>query len=157
MNGVGAPSLQVRNRLYFKPPKTKAGRRTVILPAITIEALRQHKVRQLEDRLKLGLGRDDNELVFTRPDGQPVIPTSFSRTFCEFVKNKGLPPISFHGLRHSHLSHLLRAGVHPKVASERAGHSSVTTTLDIYSHILPGMQEDAAEKIDAALRTALEQ
>ncbi len=148
---------QVRSRLYFKPPKTKAGRRTVTLPAITIEALRQHKVRQSEERLRLGLGRDDSGLVFTRPDGQPVIPTSFSRTFCEFVKNRGLPPISFHGLRHSHLTHLLRAGVHPKVASARAGHSSTAITMDIYSHILPGMQEDAASKIDAVLRTALEQ
>lgn len=148
---------QAGSLLYFKPPKTKKGRRTVILPSITIEALRRHKVRQAEERLKLGLGRDDSGLVFTRPDGQPVIPTSFSRTFCEFVKNKGLPPITFHGLRHSHLSHLMRAGVHPKVASERAGHSSVAITLDIYSHILPGMQEDAAKKIDAVLRTALEQ
>ncbi len=148
---------QVRSRLYFKPPKTKAGRRTVTLPAITIEALRQHKVRQSEERLRLGLGRDDSGLVFTRPDGQPVIPTSFSRTFCEFVKNRGLPPISFHGLRHSHLTHLLRAGVHPKVASARAGHSSTAITMDIYSHILPGMQEDAASKIDAVVRTALEQ
>ena len=148
---------QARSLLYFKPPKTKAGRRTVTLPTITIEALRMHKIRQLEERLKLGLGRDDGGLVFTRPDGQPVIPASFSRTFCEFVKNRGLPPISFHGLRHSHLSHLLRAGIHPKVASARAGHSSVTITMDVYSHILPGMQEEAAMKIDAVLRTALEQ
>ena len=146
---------QVRNQLYFKPPKTKAGRRTVTLPTITIEALRKHKVKQLEERLKLGLGRDDSGLVFTRPDGQPVIPTSFSRTFCEFVKNRGLPPISFHGLRHSHLSCLMWEGVHPKVISERAGHSSTAITMDTYSHTRPEMQEDAAKKIDAALRTEL--
>ncbi len=148
---------QVRSQLYFKPPKTKAGRRTVALPAITIEALRQHKVRQSEERLKLGLGRDDSGLVFTRPDGQPVIPTSFSRTFFEFVRNKGLPPISFHGLRHTHLSYLMWEGVHPKVVSERAGHSSTAITMDTYSHTRPKMQEDAAKKMDAALRTVLEQ
>ncbi len=65
--------------------------------------------------------------------------------------------MTFHGLRHTHLTNLLLAGVHPKIASERAGHASIATTMDIYSHAVPGLQEDAAMRIDAALRTALEQ
>ena len=77
------------------------------------------------------------------------------------TKNRGTPlgtklGIRFHDLRHTHISHLLAAGVHPKVASERAGHSTVSITLDVYSHVIPGMQEDAANRIDAALRTHLE-
>ena len=65
--------------------------------------------------------------------------------------------VTLHGLRHTHLTNLLRAGVHPKIACERAGHSSVATTMDLYQHVMPGMQEDAAMRIDAALRTVLEQ
>jgi len=67
-----------------------------------------------------------------------------------------LPKIRFHDLRHTHATHLLTNGVHPKVAQERLGHSSVGITLDLYSHVLPGMQEDAAAKVDAAIRAALD-
>jgi integrase len=73
----------------------------------------------------------------------------------ELVRRKKLA-VRFHDLRHTHISHLLMAGVHPKIVSERAGHASVAITLDVYSHVIPGMQEDAANKIDAALRTHLE-
>ncbi len=69
---------------------------------------------------------------------------------------KGLPRIRFHDLRHTHATHLLSNGVHPKVAQERLGHSSVGITLDLYSHVLPGMQEDAAAKVDAAIRSAID-
>jgi hypothetical protein len=69
----------------------------------------------------------------------------------------GVPRVSLHALRHSHATHLLKSGVNPKVTSERLGHTSVAITLDIYSHVLPSMQEDAARTIDALMRTALEQ
>lgn len=65
-------------------------------------------------------------------------------------------PVTSHHLRHTHVTELLRAGVHPKIASERAGHASISVTMDIYSHAVPGLQEDAAQKIDAALRQVLE-
>jgi integrase len=67
-----------------------------------------------------------------------------------------LPRIRFHDLRHAHATHLLSSGVHPKVASERLGHSKVGITLDLYSHVLPGMQADAAARVDEALRVALQ-
>ena len=65
-----------------------------------------------------------------------------------------LPRIRFHDLRHAHATHMLSAGVHPKVASERLGHSKVGITLDLYSHVLPGMQEDAAARVDEAYQIA---
>lgn len=72
-----------------------------------------------------------------------------------FVRRSRMPPFRFHDLRHSHATHLLRAGVHPKVVSERLGHSAVGITLDTYSHMLPGMQEDAVRLIDVALAEAM--
>jgi integrase len=66
-----------------------------------------------------------------------------------------LPRIRFHDLRHSHATQMLAAGVHPKVASERLGHSTIGITLDLYSHVIPGMQADAAEQVDAALQAAI--
>ena len=90
-------------------------------------------------------------LVVTRPDGSPWPPSSFSQEFGRALKTRGLPRIRFHDLRHGHASHLLRQGVHPKIVSERLGHTSVGFTLDTYSHMLPGMQAEAAAKIDKAL------
>ena len=63
--------------------------------------------------------------------------------------------IGLHGLRHSHATHMLKAGVHPKIAQERLGHSSVSVTMDLYSHVLPGMQDEAVARVDAALQDAL--
>ena len=71
------------------------------------------------------------------------------------MRKAGLPSVTFHGLRHTHASHLLAGGVHMKVASERLGHSNISITMDLYSHLLPGLQEDAADKVDNALQTAL--
>ncbi len=148
---------QTRDGLTYKEPKTACARRTVTLPPLTVEALRQHKVSQTEQRLRLGPIFEDNDLVFPRPDGRPWSPDAFTSAFSAFIRRSGLPRIRFHDLRHSHASQLLRQGVHPKVVSERLGHSTVGITLDTYSHVLPGLQRDAALGIDLALRKALEQ
>jgi integrase len=148
---------QTKARLAFKAPKTQMSRRTVALPVMTVDALRKHKVGQAQDRLRLGLGRDDDGLVCARFDGEPRSPHAFTSEFTRFVAKLDISRITFHGLRHSHASHLLRAGVHPKVTQERLGHSTISTTMDLYSHVLEGMQEDAASRIDTALRTALGQ
>jgi integrase len=71
------------------------------------------------------------------------------------MRRHRLPQIRLHDLRHSHATHLLAAGVHPKIAQERLGHSSISITLDTYSHVLPGMQDDAVAKVDAAIQAAL--
>ena len=142
--------------LRFKSPQNNGARR-VGLPGITVEALRKHKVSQMQERMKVGLGRNDAGLIFTKLDGEPVNRRNFSKEFNRIAEDAGVTRVSFHGLRHSHISHLLREGIHPKVASERAGHARVAITMDIYSHVMPGMQEDAAARIDAAIRCALEE
>jgi len=147
---------QTRTGLRFKAPKTARSRRTVSLAEITVETLRTHRIRQASGRLALGLGKDPTDLVFADHDGAPVNIERISRKFSQEVTSLGLPPVTFHGLRHTHITNLLKAGIHPKIASERAGHASISITLDTYSHVVPGMQEDAAKKVDAALRTALE-
>jgi integrase len=149
-------SLEVTDAgLRFKAPKTKRSRRTIALSASIVDVLRRHKAAQAQERLQLGLGKNERGLVFTRIDGEPVNPDNFSKEFTRVVKRAGIRPVTFHGLRHAHLTALLEAGVHPKVASERAGHSSVGVTLDLYSHVTQGMQEDAALRIDVGLRKIL--
>ena len=71
------------------------------------------------------------------------------------IEKTGLPVCRFHDLRHAHATHMLANGIHPKVASERLGHSKIGITLDLYSHVLPSMQEDAAERVDEALQAAI--
>jgi integrase len=146
---------QVIGGLNFKEPKTERGKRSITLPSVTIEALRQHKARQARQRLQLGLGRDDNGLVCARYDGEPRSPKSLTWQFKGLVAKLDIPRITFHGLRHSHATQLLRAGIHPKVAQERLGHSTIAMTMDLYSHVTESMQEDAAALVDAALRAAI--
>ena len=147
---------QTRDGLRFKQPKTGKGMRSVALPGIAIQVLRRHRTEQAQERLKLGPAYEDNDLICPRPDGSPWPPDSLSTAFASLIRRSDLPRIRFHDLRHSHATQLLRHGIHPKVVSERLGHSKVGITLDTYSHVLPGMQEEAASKVDAALRTAIE-
>ncbi len=138
-----------------KTPKTERSRRVVALPSFSVDMLSTHKRTQTEARLKLGPAYQNNDLVFPREDGSPWPPDSFSTAFAAFVRRSDLPHVRFHDLRHSHATQLLKQGVHPKIVSERLGHSKIGITLDTYSHVLPGMQEEAARKIDSALRDAL--
>jgi integrase len=136
---------------------TKSGRaRTVALTALAVEELRRHKARQAEELLRLGLPQTDDMLVVAQADGQPLKPNSLTHEFARFNAGAELPRVRFHDLRHSHATHLLASGVHPKIAQERLGHATVAITLDLYSHVLPGMQADAASRVDEALQQALE-
>lgn len=146
---------QTAKGVTFKEPKTERSRRTIALPSLAVDALRRHKAQQAEQRLKLGPIYADHDLICCRTDGTPLSPRAVTKAFAVIASALKLG-VRFHDLRHSHISHLLAAGVHPKVASERAGHASVSITLDVYSHVIPSMQEDAAKRIDAALRTHLE-
>lgn len=138
--------------------ETKSGKsRSVALPSLAVEELRRHRARQAEELFKLGVRLSDDDHVFAQADGSPVQPNSLTHEFVRILTaSKVLPRIRFHDLRHSHATHLLANGVHPKIAQERLGHSSVGITLDLYSHVLPGMQEDAAAKVDATLRAAID-
>ena len=141
--------------LALKAPKTKRSRRTIALSPAVVEELQAHRAKQGAERLALGMGRDPAGLVFTGIDGDPLRPDGITWRFAKIVKLAGVKRISFHGLRHTHATDLLRAGVHPKIASDRLGHSSIAVTMDIYSHALPALQEEAAQRIDAALRNVL--
>ncbi len=94
--------------------------------------------------------------MFTDIDGGPWPPDKLSRQFGNLVRKARIRPITFHGLRHTHITTLFREGVHPMIASERAERSSVATTLDLNSHATETLQQEAAEKVDMAMRRALE-
>jgi integrase len=143
IEGKGAPR--------FSEPKTKRGRRSVALDAETIDALREHREHQLDERLAWGPAYQVHELVFCREDGTAIWPRTFSRSFDHHVRDAGLPKIRLHDLRHTHATLALEAGVHPKVVQERLGHATIAITLDTYSHAIPALQEDAAAKIAALL------
>ena len=145
---------QTKAGLRFKEPKN--GRfRNVAMPSLLITELRRHKLHQAEELLKLGIRQSKDTLVCCRFDGEPMNPEDLSRRFPDAVVKAGLPRITFHTLRHSHATQLLSGGTHPKVAQERLGHGSISVTMDLYSHHVPGMQEEAAERVDTALRRAL--
>jgi integrase len=121
----------------------------VALDQQTVEALEQHRERQMLERSLMGDAYLDTDLVFCREDGTIVHPDSLSDMFWRHVRAASLPRIRFHDLRHTHATLALAAGVHPKVVSERPGHASITITLDTYSHAIPAMQETAASLVAA--------
>jgi integrase len=133
----------------FGPPKTAKARRSVALDGVTIAAIRAHRRRQKEERLAFGPGYVDVDLVFARADGVALDPDGVTGAFERLVRRAGLPRIRLHDLRHTHATLALSAGVHPKVVQERLGHSNITTTMDVYSHAIPAMQEDAASRVAA--------
>jgi integrase len=138
----------------YKEPKSGRSR-TVALPAIVVDELRVHRIRQAEELLRLGTRLTEDTFVYAREDGLPFQPDSLTQDWDRKIATTGLPRLRFHDLRHAHATHMLAAGVHPKVASERLGHSKIGITLDLYSHVLPNMQADAAAVVDDALRAAL--
>jgi integrase len=141
----------------IREKETKSGKsRAVTLPAMIIEELRAHRLRQAEQLLALGVRLDDDHHVVAREDGEPLQPRSISQAFRKFIARHGLKKIRLHDLRHSHATHMLSAGVHPKIAQERLGHSSVSVTIDLYSHVLPGMQAEAVSRVDATIKDALD-
>jgi integrase len=129
--------------------------RTVALPSLIIDELEQHRLRQAERLLRLGVRLTDDHRVVMRTDGQPLQPRSLGHAFEIFLKKPKLRRVRFHDLRHSHATQLLALGVQPKVAQKRLGHSNVAITLDLYSHVLPGMQVEAADRVDLAVRSAI--
>jgi integrase len=136
-----------------KPPKNGRSR-TVALPALAVDELRRYRLRQAEDLLRLGIRQTEDTYVCLRKTGEPWPPRLFTFTFIRLIRRSGLPRIRFHDLRHSHATHMLAASIHPKVVQERLGHATIAMTLDLYSHVVPGMQEDAAATIDAAFRAS---
>lgn len=136
----------------FDEPKTDRSRRTVTMPATLVAAMQRHRSRQSEERLKAGPAYADLDLVFATKDGNPLdYRVVVRRHFKPLLAAAKLPNIRPYDLRHTCATLLLAAGEHPKVVSERLGHSSTVMTMDVYSHVLPDMQEAAAEKVENLL------
>lgn len=152
-------SLQVRatiqrTRVGFviSEPKTAYSRRHIALPKTVIEALRRHRARQHEERLALGEAWEDNDLVFANEVGRPFEAGNIlRRSFSPLLAKAGLPHMRFHDLRHTAATLLLGRGINPKIVSEMLGHASIQITLGLYSHVLPHMQQQAADAMDDAL------
>ena len=143
--------VEVDGRLVFQEPKTKSGRRSVALFPVTVQKLREHRTIQLQQRLQAGPAWDDHDLVFSTPDGKPLYPSNLTTRFRKLVSETDLPPITLHGLRHTHATLMLKDNMHVKIMSERLGHSIIALTLDTYAHVLPDMQRQALEAVDASM------
>jgi integrase len=157
---LGAKTIEVSEALeetkargiISKAPKSKAGHRTLTLPDITVEALREHRRRLLETRLMLGLGKlSPDDLVFANLEGRPLRPSAVSSDWGELAGRIGVPELTFHGLRHTHASQLVASGVDIVTISKRLGHARPAVTLAIYAHMFTSDDSKAAAAINAAL------
>ena len=134
------------------PPKTKRSRRQVLLPTLAVDALREHRSAQLQQRLLAGSAWEDYGLVFSGETGRPLVAGAVTHTFQRLLERHGLPRMRFHDLRHSCATLLLSEGVHPSVVMDLLGHSTIRLTLDTYSHVLPTLQAEAVARLDQLLR-----
>ena len=139
----------VNGRAVESSTKTNKSRRRMALDTGTVEVLRAHQKRQETERQLAGKLWHGSELVFTREDGTALHPDRFSHLFARLRGRVDLPPIRLHDLRHTYATMALEAGVHPKIVSERLGHATTGITLDLYSHVAPSMDEQAAETVAA--------
>ncbi|KPV41987.1 site-specific integrase [Alicyclobacillus ferrooxydans] len=135
----------IKGEAVFQEPKTDRSRRMVALPEDAVTALRSHRSTQAHEKLIMASEYADHDLVIARVDGRPVNTRTFDDAWYRSLERADVPKIRFHDLRHTHASLLLQQGVHPKIVSERLGHSNINITLDTYSHVLPGLQQKAAD------------
>ena len=152
---LSAGTLQVRHslqridgKLRLVEPKSAAGLRTIVLPEMTIQALRRHRKRQLEEKIKAGPDWQEYGFVFTSIIGTPLDGDNVYTRYQALLKKAGLPATPFHSLRHTACSFLAAQGVHPTTARGFMGHSQISLTMDVYSHAALGAKKDAASKID---------
>jgi integrase len=159
---IASRSISVNQTLYkrcnvyqFNKPKTEHSRRRVSMTSKLAQFLGEYRLER--ERLYHQLGRTTtlDDLVFANVEGDPLDPSFLSHTFGKIAKRAGLKGVRFHDLRHTFASLMLLRGAPPKVISEALGHSSVAFTMDVYSHILPGMQEEAMDLLDEVLPAAV--
>lgn len=145
--------LRIDGAKRLVEPKTRQSRRTLPLPATIVAGLRAHRSRQLQERLLAGARWEGNgwDLVFTTTRGGPLDARHLVRAFKDHLVRAGLPDIRFHDLRHSCASLLVAQGLHPRVVMEILGHSTITLTMNTYSHVMPALQREAADMMDNLL------
>jgi integrase len=149
---VNQSLVMVQNQYIISDLKTTSSNRVISLDDIVIAELKRHKVMQNQQKLLLGGGYEDNDLVCANEFGRFLSPGMVNHRMKEICEKAGVPYIRFHDLRHTHATLLLKLGENVKVVSERLGHSSVKMTLDVYSHVTPDMQEQAAQRFAQALQ-----
>jgi len=137
--------------IVVRPPKSAKGSRMVALTPSTALVLEEHREKQALEAALIGRTVKDDDFVFSTTEGEPFLPNRVTVAWRRLAGRLGMSNIRLHDARHSHASLLLKQGVHPKVVQERLGHSSITLTLDTYSHVAPGLQEAAARRFDEML------
>ena len=140
-----------RGRIVIEPPKTPRSRRLVGLSPDSIWALRSYKEMVEAEQERLGSPLIGDRLVFSQPDGSPLLPNTVTHAFGKIARRAGLHGVTLHSLRHSHASIMLQEGVSSRTVADRLGHPTVVITLDTYSHLTPGVKEDAAMRFEEAL------
>ena len=151
LHRISGKGLGLGLGLVLLPAKTARSRRQVAVTQEVTNVLREAQGSQLVQRMLLGDAWQDTGFVFTKIDGSPLDPEKVTKAFSKAVKKSGVGRIRLHDLRHTHASLMLQAGVNPKIVSERLGHASITITMDTYSHVLPGLQEEAADRFSRLL------
>lgn len=141
-----------KNGLIIKQPKTNSGIRTIAISNNLIKILKKHKIKQMENKIKLGEYYKENNMVCCYEDGRPFNPKRFSAKFHELLEKNKLQLIRFHDLRHSHASLLVKLGIKPKVISERLGHSNISITMDLYSHLYEEADRQVADMFDNLIK-----
>ncbi|MGB9661822.1 MAG: tyrosine-type recombinase/integrase, partial [Moorellaceae bacterium] len=155
--------MQVRRQLQwingeprFVEPKSVKSRRSIVMPQVVVDALKEHRKRQEAERFAAGDAWQEWGLVFTTTVGTPLHRANVrTRSFVRILEKAGLPQVRLHDLRHSCATLLLTRGVHPKLVQEQLGHSQISITMDLYSHVLPALHREAALQMDAALAEQL--
>lgn len=135
----------------FSTPKSEKSRRTIVISDSILYILNEVREKQCDDKRKLGKSYNDSGLIICKNDGSPINPSTFSHVFSKVLKDNYFSHIRFHDLRHTNATLMLKNNIPAKIASERLGHSSIGITLDLYSHVLNEMQEEAAEKLENAV------
>jgi len=141
-----------KTRLIFQEPKTEQSRRAIPVPSDIIDALRRHKAQQAQERLLMGEAYEDQGLVFCQANGHPIDPRNFTRHFEKLLRQAGLPHIRFHDGRHTFATLMLELGEAPKTVQTMLGHTKISTTLDIYSHVSLDLEKKAVARLNAILR-----
>jgi len=139
---------QTGRGLVFSQPKSAKSRRVIILGSTTIEKLKLHYHQQHWSRLIAGERWEENDLIFPNTVGKPMEQNRLLKEYKEILRQAGLPIIRFHDLRHTAATLMLQAGIHPKIVQETLGHADISLTMNTYSHALPTLQREAAEKMD---------
>jgi integrase len=145
---------RVAGVLELRELKTDKSRRALPLPGFVVAALRERRICQLQDRLAAGADWEEWGLVFASLRGTPLDPKNVTHRFQDVLKRAGVPRMRFHDLRHGCATLLLAQGENLKLIQEQLGHSTISTTADVYAHVLPEIQRSAADRLDGLLRVA---